>query len=310
MRAKVAHTHTSQRDFVRYPNGTCQGHIKTISLSPHPEVTIIIPTLDGDRNGYLPFLLKQIDTQSFSRIEVLLIQGDHRQGRAINLGASVAKGDILITMDDDTRLGHTRVIQNLVCALKNDPHIGIAGVSNIVPKDASWLTKLAMQQIPRRNSPLVSKITDSDMAEHPCLAIRKSLFFQIGGENELIPRGLDPYLRQKVREAGFRVVVIPDTWIHHLPPPSLLKMITQFFRNGKGAAFCQKFYPQWVLELTRSHANPHIMQRSLPYRGARNCINLTFSLMQGKPLFFITQIAYITGFFWGMVTSINPLINR
>ena len=285
-----------------YPNGDFRGCLKRISLSAHPEVSVIIPTLDGDRNGYLPLLLDQIKKQTFTNLEILVIRGDHRQGRAINFGALTAKGDILITMDDDTRLGHSEVIENMVSVIKNNPDIGIAGVSNLVPKQASLLIKLAMKQIPRRSSPMVNQITDSDMAEHPCLTISKSLFYRIGGENELIPRGLDPYLRYMVREAGYRVVVIPHTWIHHLPPSSPIRLIGQFFRNGKGAAFCQKFYPHWVLELTRSHSNPEKMQRGLLFRLARNFIFLAGSLVQGKAIYFITQISYVAGFCLGILT--------
>ncbi|MGA1840847.1 MAG: glycosyltransferase [bacterium] len=287
---------------MRHPNGEFQGSVERISLTPDPEVSIIIPSLDGNRNGYLPVLLEQIKGQTFSSLEVLVIHGDHRQGRAINLGALIARGRVLITMDDDTRLGHNRVIENMVRVIDNNPDIGIVGVANVVPEEASLLVRLAMKQIPRRSSPMVSQITDSDMAEHPCLAISKALFYRIGGENELIPRGLDPYLRYMVREHGFRVVVIPGTWIHHLPPPSLYRMIRQFFRNGKGAAFCQKFYPQWVLELTRSHSNPGKIQRGIIYRFARNHINLFISLLKGKPLYFITQVSYLAGFCLGILT--------
>ena len=125
---------TRQKDFVRYPNGDFQGCIEKISLHSHPAVSIIIPTLDGYRNGYLPILLEQIKEQSFTKLEILIIQGDRRQGRAINLGALMAKGKILITMDDDTRLGHNRVIENMVKVIKSNPDIGIVGVSNVVPK--------------------------------------------------------------------------------------------------------------------------------------------------------------------------------
>lgn len=291
-----------QKDFVRHPNGEFQGRIERVPLSPDTEVSIIIPTLDGCRNGYLPILLEQIKKQSFSDLEILVIHGDHRQGRAINLGALIAKGEILITMDDDTRLGHNRVIENMVHVIRNNPDIGIVGVSNIVPEEASLLVRLAMKQIPRRSSPIVSQITDSDMAEHPCLAIPKSLFYEIGGENELIPRGLDPYLRYMVRKNGYRVVVIPNTWIHHLPPSTLPHLIRKFFCNGKGAAFCQKFYPQWVLELTRSHLNPEKIHRGMIYRLARNYIYLAVSLIKGKPLYFITQISYLAGFCMGILT--------
>lgn len=290
------------KDFVLYPNGDFRGRLRKISLSAHPEVSIIIPTLDGDRNGYLPLLLEQIKKQTYTNLEIVVIQGDHRQGRAINQGALSAEGNILITMDDDTSLGDSRVIENMISVIKNNPDIGIVGVSNVVPKQASLLIRLAMEQIPRRSSPIVSQIIDSDMAEHPCLAISKVLFYKIGGENELIPRGLDPYLRYMVRKAGYRVVVIPHTWIHHLPPSNPIRLIKQFFRNGKGAAFCQKFYPHWVLELTRSHSNPEKMQRGLLFRLARNIIFLVFSLMQGKIIYFITQISYLAGFCLGILT--------
>jgi len=41
---------------------------------------------------------------------------DPRQGRAINRGVRAARGDIIITLDDDTQLGHPRVLENLVRA--------------------------------------------------------------------------------------------------------------------------------------------------------------------------------------------------
>ncbi|MGA1844563.1 MAG: glycosyltransferase [bacterium] len=301
---------SSRGDFVLHANGDFQGRPQVITLEARPRVSIVIPTLDGDRNGYLPALIEQIKAQSVKDIEIILVRGDRRQGRAINQGALIARGDILVTMDDDTRLGHERVIENMVAVLHAHPDIGIVGVSNVVPEDASLLTRLAMDQIPRRRSPLVSQITDSDMAEHPCMAIPKSLFYRIGGENELIPRGLDPYLRFMVRKAGYRVVVIPGTWIHHLPPPGLLPMIRQFFRNGKGAAFCQKFYPQWVLELTRTHTTPDRVHRGMPYRMVRNVFNLVISLTQGKIVFFITQLSYLAGFGFGLLTLREDRMQR
>jgi len=296
-------TRNNQRpnDFVIHPNGDFQGKLRMVPLSTHPEVSVIIPTLDGDRNGSLPVLIDQIKKQTFTDLEILIIQGDIRQGRAINLGALMAEGEILITMDDDTRLGHPEVIENMVRAIRNHPDVGIVGVSNVVPKDAPLLTRLVMKQIPRRSSPIVSRMTESDMAEHPCLAITKSLFYHIGGENELIPRGLDPYLRYMVRRAGYRVVVIPNTWIHHLPPSTMSRLIRQFFRNGQGAAFCQKFYPQWVLELSRVHTNPERLQRGMVYRLGRNFILLSVSLVQGRLLYVISQISYLAGFCLGLL---------
>lgn len=185
-----------------------------------PEVSVLIPTSDAWRGGYFPQLLEQLNAQTFQDFEVLVLKGDRRQGRAINTGAAQARGDILVTLDDDTRMGHPEVLANLVAAIRADPEIGMAGVANTVPEDAPWLVRRVMKEIPRRSSEVVREIVESDMAEHPCCAIPKRVFYEIGGENEIVPRGLDPYLRREIRRAGYRVVVIPDTYIHHLPRPA------------------------------------------------------------------------------------------
>ncbi len=178
-----------------------------------PRLSIVIPTAHEDRRGLLTQLLRQLQDQTEQRFEVILVQGDRRQGRAINTGAAVARGEILVTMDDDTRIGHPELLERILQAFASDPMIGIVGVANLPPPDAPWVVRRAMRELPRRSSPLVDRITDSDLAEHPCLAIRKDLFYRVGGEHEWIPRGLDPYLRREVRRAGYRVVVIPNAWI-------------------------------------------------------------------------------------------------
>jgi len=131
--------------------------------------------------------------------------------------------------------------------------------------------------------------------------MRKDLFFDVGGENELIPRGLDPYLRQVIREAGYKVVVIPEVYIHHLPPNRLWQLLKQFFRNGLAAFYVNRFYPQWVYELTTDHHDLGIIRIRWPRRISRQVINLTKALLELRILFLINQIAYLTGFFWGML---------
>ena len=193
------------REFVRYRNEDYESVVEVIEgkdreAPDYPKVSVIIPTLDAYRGGYFPKLLEQIKKQTFQNFEVIIVKGDPRQGRAINTGVSLARGDIIITLDDDTRLGNDRVFENLVKIMDEHPEIGMAGVSNLVPDDAPWLVRRVMKEVPRRSSEFVKEITESDMAEHPCCAIRKSVFMEVGGENELIPRGLDPYLRSEIRK--------------------------------------------------------------------------------------------------------------
>jgi len=294
------------REFVKYKNGEFEPEIvrlegRSKAYPGYPALTIIIPTADGYRGGYFNKLLDQLKAQSYQNYEIIIVKGDRRQGRAINFGASLARGDLIMTMDDDTRIGHQDLLAKLVEAMDNHPDIGIAGVPNLIPEDVSWLVKRVMREIPRRSSKMVDKVTVSDMAEHPCLIMRRDLFFEVGGENELIPRGLDPYLRQIIRDNGYKVVVIPEVYIHHLPPDGLRQLLKQFFRNGLAAFYVNRFYPQWVYELATDHHDLENIRIRWPKRISRQVINLAKALLELRILFLINQIAYLAGFFWGMI---------
>jgi hypothetical protein len=51
-------------------------------------LSVIIPTLDANRSGYFLKLLTQISYQDFQQFEIIVVRGDPRQGRAINIAAS------------------------------------------------------------------------------------------------------------------------------------------------------------------------------------------------------------------------------
>ncbi|MDR5708505.1 MAG: glycosyltransferase [Armatimonadota bacterium] len=267
-----------------------------------PRLSIIVPTAGENRSGLLTQLLRQLEEQTEQRFEVILVQGDRRQGRAINTGAALARGEILVTMDDDTRIGHPELLERILAAFAQDPTIGIAGVANLPPPDVPWVVRRAMRELPRRSSPLVDRITDSDLAEHPCLGIRRDLFYRVGGEHEWIPRGLDPYLRREVRRAGYRVVVIPNAWIHHLLPPTLGGILRQHFRNGVGAAYVRKFYPEFVIEQATRHTEPVAGRTSLARRTFRYGLNLAVSFFTLRWIYLGTLLTYAAGYVWGTLT--------
>jgi GT2 family glycosyltransferase len=287
------------RAFVRHRNQDGPGKIAhlagdTISAT-EPVLSLIIPTSDGNRHGYLPRLLAQLEQQTFQDFEVIIVQGDPRQGRAINTAAGMAQGRILVTFDDDTRLGDERVLENLLRAIDFDPRIGMVGGANVVPPDASWLVCRIMREVPRRSSPPVPAITDSDLAEHPCLAIRKDVFYAIGGEHEIIPRGLDPYLRQAVRNAGYRVVVAPGIVYHHLPPPTLLKSLRQFYRNGRMSALVSWQFPELALENALQHGQAEIVTRPFWFRAVRHGGRMLAALLSLQWVYLATASAYGLG---------------
>lgn len=295
---------TVDRSFVKNKNnrissGTYACYPNTVAPAL---LSVVIPTSDAFRDGKFPDLLSQICKQSYKDYEIIVLKGDSRQGRAINTGASIAQGKYLMTLDDDTSLPDEETFSKLIDVMDKHPEIGMAGGNNTIPANASRLVRKVMQEIPRRSWNPVTEITDSDLAEHPCLIMRTKEFKEVGGENELIPRGLDPYLRQVFRQNGKRVVLAPDVIYHHLPPDSLRKLVKQFFRNGRQAAFVNRHYPQWVIETPANHGN-FIPQRSIPFRALRFPVRLLIALLTIKPIRFLCEFSYMLGFINAFLTD-------
>jgi len=149
------------------------------------------------------------------------------------------------------------------------------------------------------------------MAAELRMIMRTEEFMAVGGENELLPRGLDPYLRQSFRNAGLRVVVVPGIIYSHLPPSTLPKLLRQFFRNGRHAAFCNKYYPQWVIETPDEHGE---FEFRVPFskRVWRYAYNMIKAVWQGRKVYLYSELSYAFGFLVGFLflweSNSNPCI--
>lgn len=288
-----------ERSFVRHINKQNSEALIWHEKSESNQVvlSVIIPTSDAYRDGLFPQLLDQISSQTLKNFELIVIKGDSRQGRAINIGVVLAQGKYLLTLDDDTSLTDPLTFEKLVRVMETQPHIGIAGGNNVIPENANRFVRRVMQELPRRSWKPVVKITDSDLAEHPCMIMRAENFKALGGENEMIPRGLDPYLREQFRLLGMRVVLVPGVIYHHMPPDSLLKLLRQFHRNGRHAAYVNRYYPEWVIETPANHGYFEV-HKPFIFRVLRFPFRLVRSLIESKPILFLCEVAYASGFIY------------
>ncbi len=304
------------RSFVRHRNDASRPGTQTVEvLRPRrpcpgddPLLSVIIPTADGHRNGYLPELLSQLSHQTFQQFETIIVAGDCRQGRAINIGADIARGPYLLTLDDDTRLAAEDAIERLMCVMAADSAIGMAGGINRIPENATAFVRRAMAELPRRSTPAVREVTDSDLAEHPLLMMRRDAFRRVGGENELMPRGLDPYLRREFRRCGYRVVVVPGADYAHLPPPTFAKLLRQFFRNGRQSAFCSRWFAEWLVETPDRHLSRFAERRPLHYRVCRHVVRMLVNTLKGRWLYLGAYAAYAAGFGWAAIRRDPPAV--
>lgn len=285
------------RSFVRHrnPDPSPATYFRYRRGGGQPQVSIIIPTTDAKRGDYFHNLLRQIEAQTIQNLEILVIKGDGRQGRAINIGAALADAKYLVTFDDDTSLPQYNTLELLVDILERHADIGIAGGNAVIPPNAPAFVARVMTELPRRAWSPVAEITESDLAQHPCLIIRTEEFKSIGGENELIPRGLDPYLREEFRKAGKRVVLVPGVIYYHLPPSSWGALLSQFRRNGRHAAYVNRNYPQWVIETPAKHGE---FRRRLPLavRVVRLPARLLSSLFRFQVIRVLCEFNYAIGF--------------
>ncbi len=269
-----------------------------------PRVSVIIPSLDGFRDGCVPRLLESVKRQTFRDYEVHVVKGVAPQGKAINQGVAQSRGDILIILDDDSTLAEDSVFQRLVDVLDADAGIGLAGASIVLPPDAAPFQRRAADQFPRFHTPVVGEVTDSDLACHGCCAIPRAVFDAVGGEREDLLRGLDPDLRVRLREAGYRVVLAPHTRIYHPLPENRRKLLRIFFRNGFGSAYARKFQPESVYETHEElHSGAFRPRTSFAFRLARFPFRLVKATIQGQWLRFIAYVSYALGYAWGLCTA-------
>lgn len=269
-----------------------------------PRVAVVIPSRDGYRNGAVPRLLDTIGRQTYRGYRVHLVKGVFPQGKAINQGAAESDSPVILICDDDSWLADDRVFERLIETLDSDPRIGFAGASIITPPDATRFQQRAAKQFPRFNTPVVDSITDSDLACHGCCAMRRTVFEEVGREREDIIRGLDPDLRQRMRAAGYRVVLAPQCPIYHPLPDGWRALLRTFFRNGFGSAYSWRFQRDSVYEThERLHEAGFEARTSLAWRAMRFPFRLLAAFATFKFMRMAAYSAYAMGYGWGLLTA-------
>ncbi len=212
-----------------------------------------------------------------------------------------------MTLDDDTKILDSELVDKLIAKMECDGTIGLGGAACIIPGDASSFQQKAMKQIPRRFFPIQSENVESDFVQHPCLIIERQLFLDIGGEDEELIRGLDPIFRKKVRDSGKKVSIIADTAIGHLLPNSISGVFRMYWRNGKGSAFASKYYKDRVLELSDGYDKGNFtLKRPIYYRIGRRFVLLIKTIVRFQWIRAASDIGYTIGWLEGFLFARKP----
>ena len=190
-------------------------------------------------------------------------------------------------MDDYTILGHERVFENLVRVLQDDLETGIAGVSKLLPPDAGWFMRRIYKQMPRTGFPVVEETTLSDIATTTCMAMRRSLYLEVGGQNTSLIRGTDPELRHKVRQRGLKVVIAAGTWCYKPQAHNLRQFIRTEWRRGLAQGWTYWNFPELMDGMK-------VNQRTFTVQLARYIVGIPWVCFRLKPLLALAKILWCT----------------
>ncbi len=219
-----------------------------------PAVSIVIPVLNAAE--YLPALLEAIGSQSLPAEEVILVDsgsGDGTKkiaasrnevrllemdgfthGKSRNLGASEAKGEVVVFMTQDALPLDSRWLEGLLGPL-DDPRNG-AAYSRQVPREGATpmeqfflLTRFPGEGRVQRKGRGAGELTLEDVFfSNVSSAARKAILERFPFDEALI-MSEDQKFSKDLIEEGFSVVYAPESVVRHSHAYSLTDVFRRYF---------------------------------------------------------------------------------
>lgn len=241
----------------------------------HPAVSIVIPSFDGHRGGNVPRLIDAVRGQTVSSVEIILSVNEYPNGHARNVGIAAASPSsrVFAFFDDDVELGSTTILERFLQVLK-DRSIGLVGASQLPPPESTAVQRWIGYDLNKAKFPIQLGIADTEMATHAGMACRREVWEELGGESDTLVTGTDTDLRERMRAAGYRVVVAPQTLVFHPLPTSVGQVLKSALRNG------------WH-QLDYRRANGYQHGLSAPFSRVDSAGRLAFALLRETAGFFL-----------------------
>ena len=274
-------------------------------------ISIVIPSRDIASSSGVQQLFDDISEQYMQMgIEVCQVEAVSPAGKARNIGAEKAKGEILVFVDEDIRLGNKYVLNNLIEALLNDKKIGVVSAAIRIPEDATKFERRYAKEIPHCESPIVDQQLDVWVATSACCAVRKDVFLEVGKFNGYIPRGQDPEFSYRIRNKGYRTVLAPQTWCYHPVPKNIRELARLQSRNGRSTAAVDVHYPQLNVNINPKGIIYPSKQRNIIHRGLRFVWSFFKACIRGKTLLVTAKLIYFLGYSHGILVNTIRKITR
>jgi len=175
--------------------------------------------------------------------------------------------------------------------------VGLCGPAQQLPPELSGDLRKKALELPRTHVEAPDQFKETDMVTHACLAISRNLFMEIGMEHPNLISGTDPDLRNRVRERGLKVGIVPGTRVFHPPIQTWDELLRANFSGGRRSRAVKREYPDYHLK-----ADPNITSEEearhegLPSKIFRHGKHLRQKLTNGNFWSLSAQIAYVIGY--------------
>jgi rhamnosyltransferase len=237
------------------------------------KVSVIVPTRNGGK--YLERLFKALRAQTFRPLQLLLVDSSSNDdtlkicrdfgaeviqveaqsfnhGGTRNLGASKAKGEILVFMTQDALLKDNTSLENLLIPLE-DITIAASYGRQVPKEDANPIERF----IRSFNYPPVGMVKGIDdlprlgiktfFFSNACSAIKKIAFEEVGGFPEKTIMNEDMFLAAKLIMMGYKIAYQPHAAVYHSHNYSLQTQFKRYFDMG---VFFDR--NRWIRDMARA----------------------------------------------------------
>lgn len=176
---------------------------------------------NGSTDGTGDYLRQIADQPGPERVEVIRNATNLGFPAGVNQGLAVARGEYLVLLNNDT-IVTPHWLDGLIRAVASQwPSVGMSGaVSNF----AGGVQQVpAAEQVPPdrvaapRRIGCMGRTREAPMLSGFCLLMRRDVLAAVGGLDERFGLGFfdDDDLSRRVRQAGYRLAVADDVYVHH-----------------------------------------------------------------------------------------------
>jgi GT2 family glycosyltransferase len=198
-----------------------------------------------------PEVLEEVEELAGGRARVVAFDGPFNFSAKCNLGATAARGDLLVFLNDDVEVIDAGWLEVLV-GFAREPDVGASGLVLLFEDGrvqhaghvhlAGNPGHLMFGQLPDSPKNRSALSLDREVAglTAACLCIRRAVFEEVGGFNEALASNYnDVDLSLKLRSRGYRLVVSPQARLHHFESitrdPTVSEVETATLRARWGA---------------------------------------------------------------------------